>query len=1011
MGLKENFRDVGLPGRGMEFRGVPFWSWNDDLDPEELKRQIREMKRAGLGGHFMHARIGLVTPYMGEEWMKCTKESVAESLREGISPWLYDEKGWPSGTAGGYVTSLDDRYRQRSLKMRRVKAGDFRPTPEETVAIFHVLLPTKFRRISSRQGIRALDGDAEVLHFYCEKSEYVDVMCAEAISRFIESTHQKYYDSLTEEERKAVPGIFTDEPQCGMLPWSVDLPRYFEERNGYDIVENLPALFYDIKGSAKVRYDYWRTVTEMFVRSYSQQIGEWCSSHGWQYTGHYMAEDSLASQLVIGAAMPHYEYMHVPGIDHLGRGTRDPLLVKQVSSVAHQLGGRRVISEMFGISGWNVSFEELKWIAEWQFVLGVDLVCQHLSLYSMRGCRKRDYPPSLHYQQPYWEDYHILNDYFTRLLFMLTRGKHTADILVLHPMSNAWLTYRPGDTKLTESLSEDFSQLLSYLSAIHRDYDLGDEIILERYGKVEGEKLRVGECAYSLVIVPHCYSLSSSVFRLLKEFSANDGLILPVGDPPTMVGGERSQEIVDFFDSIPSVPFDRDSIEAEIDRWLLPDVVIVDERGENCGDIYYQRRDAGEVQVYFLANTSIEVRHRARVKLKGRGKVERYDPLSGDVSTLPVDEEDGYMCANLDFHPGTSHLLVLDRTQPPERKRPRTALEPIYLALGRWWEIEPLDLNALTLDRARYRIDGGEWNTPKPVIKIQREIVEMCRDVDVELEYTFYVDFDPDPNGEWYLVMELPGEHTIRFNDTDLKYEDAGWWRDISFRRVPIGGRIRRGENKIYMRRRFTIDPDIARKILDGTIHESVLNVLSFPVEFESVYILGDFAVTSNERPVERKDAIGYSGDFFLRPPSRTLEGGELVTSGYPFYSGSIILRQKVSIDGDALKSGRPIFIDLGRPNAIVAKVRVNGEEAGVVLWAPYSAEATRFLREGENEVEVVLTNSNRNLLGPHHHIDGELGRVGPGSFSGRKTWCDRPDAPEDTWTDTYWFVPFGLAL
>ncbi len=35
---------------GNEFRGAPFWSWNSRLDPEELRRQIHELRRMGFGG-------------------------------------------------------------------------------------------------------------------------------------------------------------------------------------------------------------------------------------------------------------------------------------------------------------------------------------------------------------------------------------------------------------------------------------------------------------------------------------------------------------------------------------------------------------------------------------------------------------------------------------------------------------------------------------------------------------------------------------------------------------------------------------------------------------------------------------------------------------------------------------------------------------------------------------------------------------------------------------------------
>ena len=48
---------------GSQYRSAPFWSWNDDLEPEELSRQIRDMQQQGMGGFFMHSREGLETEY------------------------------------------------------------------------------------------------------------------------------------------------------------------------------------------------------------------------------------------------------------------------------------------------------------------------------------------------------------------------------------------------------------------------------------------------------------------------------------------------------------------------------------------------------------------------------------------------------------------------------------------------------------------------------------------------------------------------------------------------------------------------------------------------------------------------------------------------------------------------------------------------------------------------------------------------------------------------------------
>ena len=83
------------------YKPVPFWSWNAELEPEELCRQIREMKENEIGGYFMHARSGLKTEYLGEKWMDCVKACAEQGAELGMDTWGYDENGFPSGFAGG----------------------------------------------------------------------------------------------------------------------------------------------------------------------------------------------------------------------------------------------------------------------------------------------------------------------------------------------------------------------------------------------------------------------------------------------------------------------------------------------------------------------------------------------------------------------------------------------------------------------------------------------------------------------------------------------------------------------------------------------------------------------------------------------------------------------------------------------------------------------------------------------------------------------------------------------
>ena len=58
------------------------------------------MKKAGIGGFFMHARGGLTTEYLGEKWFEATEACIDEAKKQGTDAWCYDENGWPERIRG-----------------------------------------------------------------------------------------------------------------------------------------------------------------------------------------------------------------------------------------------------------------------------------------------------------------------------------------------------------------------------------------------------------------------------------------------------------------------------------------------------------------------------------------------------------------------------------------------------------------------------------------------------------------------------------------------------------------------------------------------------------------------------------------------------------------------------------------------------------------------------------------------------------------------------------------------
>ncbi|KAI7249300.1 hypothetical protein KC345_g11757, partial [Hortaea werneckii] len=332
------------------------------------------------------------------------------------------------------------------------------------------------------------------------------------------------------------------------------------------------------------------------------------------------------------------------------------------------------------------------------------------------------------------------------------------------------------------------------------------------------------------------------------------------------------------------------------------------------------------------------------------------------------------------------------------------------LELGPEWTVAAAELNSLTLDTARIRLDGGEWSGEQPVIFIQEQLLKHGRAAAVELEYRFRADSSLLEVPELYLALEQPADMELTLNGEPLSSMDCGWWRDISFRTLPIAGRLVAGENVLRLSTRFSSSSELLAKLEKAKLFEAEGNNLTFDQEFESIYIVGAFGVESAAPYTcgERR-AVFTEGPFRLTAQPATVQTGDLVQQGFPFFAGSITLEQSVYInEGTVLPASWSFKTP---PDTIVSRLFINGTEVRAFLWEPYTADISGLLHAGENRIVLALTGSCRNLLGPHHHIKGEVYKVGPDSFKDKPGWTDKDLKPDThVYQDRYAFVRFGLS-
>ena len=965
-----------------------------------------------MGGFFIHSREGLETAYMGPQWMAAVRDVVDAARREGLYAWLYDEDRWPSGAAGGLVPARGgDAFRSKALTL---EVASPLPAVDETVlAQYRARLQGRtlltVERVSLTQATSPADGEvvlilrrevAEPTQWYNDDAP-ADNLNPDSVAAFIDITYEAYRRLIGDDFGELIPGIFTDEPnvndvklRSGLphVPWTDGLAEYFAARRGYDFLDVAPYVFFEGDGAAKARHDFWWTISERFAEAYSKQLGEWCEAHHLALTGHYLEENLLGfSVWRSGAIMPHYPYQQVPGIDMLCEQTHEYLTVKQCTSVAHQFGRPHVLSETYGTTGWAFDFEGQKWVGDWQYVLGVTMRCQHLTLYSLRGCRKRDYPPCFNYNTTWWKYNAVVEDYFARLGVMLTQGYPVRDVLVIHPIATAWTMVEgtthesPPDTgaQAANDLGQRLNTFAKAVLATHYDFDFGDEQIMARVGRVDGASLWVNQAAYRVVIIPPgAQTLLSSTVSLLERFVENGGRLVAFDPVPTLVEARRGASIGVLL-AHPTVKILEhvDQLQKTLEEAVPRLVSVCTLKGQQAESVLVQQRFIpGENQtVLFLVNNDRHTAYDLDITLQGTGVLEEWIPLTGAIQPVTAETHGGVTRFRASFGPADSHLYLLhhDRAMQASAIPATRHDERIAAFIGPACPFGRTDPNVLTLDVCDYRLGDEAWSDRMPVWQAQKSLRERLdmrpvyynglpqryKWVDTPhpndgapVGFRFAFEVRDVPYGSVYLAVENAEDFEITLNGEAVANQSDGWYLDRDFERVPLPG-FKVGHNTLVLSCHY------AQRM-----------------EVEDCYLLGGF---------------GVSLDRTIVAEPNTLHFGDWTQQGYLHYAGSMIYLATYDH-----RPGEQVMLRLGKSRATTVAVHVNGVLAGHIPWRAANAlDLTPRLHEGPNRIDIEVVGSPRNMLGPLH------------LKAGHEAWTDWRSFRTigERYTPDYVTEPYGL--
>ncbi|MCX5642481.1 MAG: glycosyl hydrolase [Candidatus Omnitrophica bacterium] len=984
-------------------RPAPFWSWNDKLDEKELRRQIQEMAQKGWGSYFMHSRVGLVTGYLSDEWMSLVNACADEAEKTGTFAWLYDEDKWPSGFAGGLVPEKNPAYRARGLVLVRKGAA----TKDDTVLSF-VNYAGKDYEICLR--VSAL-GEA-----WFNGASYADLMNPEAVREFINLTHEKYKKFCGRHFGRAIPGIFTDEPcyiyqdtyRVPVIPWSDYLPDFFRELKGYDLSEKLPLLFFDLDGYRKVRFDFYDAATELFKRSFTKQYYDWCQQNNLIMTGHFMAEDSFLSQTrESGDVMSHYEFMHWPGIDKLCRSVAELVTVKQVSSAADQLGKERTFCEVFGCTGHQVSFFHRKWIGDWQAALGINFINHHLSLYSMRGERKRDYPPTFFYQQPWWEEERGFADYQARLCAAVTEGERIVNVLLFQPLSSLWCEYSPrhleNDYAAENAFDAPFNRISHLLMAEKMDFHYGNENLMAKYGSAAGQGLKVGKYVYECVIIPPCSNLKSSTLSLFRGYLKAGGRLICAGTKPFLVDGVAAEIGLEGALSAGSI---EEAVQM-VSGFFPNRIKVVDNlTGENAPAVYLHSRKYGGSFRHLIVNTDEKREVKATITMPEYRKMDMavFDLCDGNFYRIPA--RDGSFQTTM--APAGSLLVVCGEEAREAKNKPLLFLgsgvsfanlpsKPPELLIEKF-NCEVMEENVLLLNDFALEMDGkevyrgpvcGAWHT---------HFYPALDGTSFKLTYIFHSEIKLK---DCFAAIEVAENlDSVTFNGKRLKPAKKPGelgslncqksWKDINFTKVPLP-EIEKGGNILILEgKKFNniTGPGKHARVNRWQEHR--------PTEAEEVYICGRFSLKC------------FSAGRYVITAFKSPSGKDLTREGFPFYCGRIRFEADFNFNNfarlnsfpDGKRQGeRRTILELNGVKAACAVVRLNGKNCGLLRWSPYILDISGKIKPGVNRLEIELSSTLVNAFGPNRTAGlKEENYVGPVSF-----------VQMDRFSEEYQFFSFGM--
>ena len=372
----------------------------------QIFEYLCQLKNVGIEQAMLYPRSGCELEYLSEEWFTAVGHFIQHAKELGMSIWLYDDFNWPSGDAGGRVTSIPE-YRLKAIDTKGENLGE---------------ISCKSRHNSGLFG----------------EKFFPNLLNPNAVDYFIKCTHEEYYKRFSEDFGTVVKGIFTDEPSIGYCCENGCIPYYDELENDY--FEFCHRDFYDdMKSSYSLFYKNAITViSNRFKSSYIDKIHTWCTEHNILMTGHFMSDNNpFESTKHSGSPLKNLSSFSLPGIDEIFTDFEDICEMSLLASCEYASGENGAMAELFALGPCDISFAKRRAMIYLCACHKIDHYFLAISPLDMRGnLLVKDYFNDFTNDQPNFEGMEVLSREAIKAS-MLAKEDFEPDVYVRFPFDYA----------------------------------------------------------------------------------------------------------------------------------------------------------------------------------------------------------------------------------------------------------------------------------------------------------------------------------------------------------------------------------------------------------------------------------------------------------------------------------------------------------------------------------------------------------------------------------------------